>query len=314
MSTSDIDYSIVIPVYYNEGSLKRTFELIKSKVMDQHQELNGEVIFVDDGSGDDSLKELLELRTQYPACVKVIKFTRNFGQPNAVMAGMNLATGRCTVSMSADLQDPPELISDMLQYHLNEGFEIVICSRESRDESTVRRVTSQFFYKLMKKLSFPDMPDKGFDYVLLGERPKALILESNESNAFLQGQVLWTGFPIKYIPYRRLRREVGESQWSLGKKVKYLIDGVLGYSYLPIRAMSVIGGITALSGFIYALLIFVAYFFTDNAVKGWSPLMMAFLILSGIQMLMLGIIGEYLWRTLDQVKGRKPYIVDKVYQ
>jgi dolichol-phosphate mannosyltransferase len=243
----------------------------------------------------------------------VIKFIRNFGQLQAIMAGYKLARGKCVISISADLQDPPELMNDMIDHYFNKGFHIVVCSRESRDESFFRRGTSEVFYYLMKKLSFPNMPSKGFDFVLLSDKVKNIILKNQESNAFFQGQILWTGFNIKFIPYKRQKRSIGTSRWTFDKKIKYLIDGVLSYSYFPLRAMSVIGLIISLLGFSYAFIIFLSKIFGSIPVQGWAPIMITVLVLSGIQMLMLGIIGEYLWRTLDQVRNRQPYIIEEVY-
>lgn len=313
MAAHEVDYSIVVPVYYNEGCLWTTFTTIKQNVIDKNAHLRAELIFVDDGSGDNSLAELREIQRTNPGLVKVIKFTRNFGQVQAIMAGFRLATGKCIINISADMQDPPELISEMLSYHFEKGYEIVICSRESREETWFRRFTSQVFYKLMKKLSFPNMPEKGFDFALVGYKVKNLMLNHEEANPFFQGQILWSGYPIKFIPYTRVDRKIGESRWTLSKKIKSLLDGVLGYSYFPIRMMSVAGAIVAISGFIYAFAILINFFAHGNPVQGWTPLMILLLLLSGVQMLMLGIIGEYLWRTLDQVKNRPGYIIEQVF-
>jgi len=313
MAESEVDYSIVVPVYFNEGCLWSTFNTIKQQVVDKNTHLRAELIFVDDGSNDNSLAELLEIRQADPALVKIIKFTRNFGQVQAILAGIRLSTGKCVINISADLQDPPELISQMLSYHFEKGYEIVICSRESREETWFRRFTSQVFYKLMKKLSFPNMPEKGFDFALLGTKVTSLMLRNEEANPFFQGQILWSGYPIKFIPYTRVDRKIGQSRWTLAKKIKSLLDGVMGYSYFPIRMMSTAGAVVAISGFIYALIIFIDFFIRGNPVQGWTPLMIILLLLSGVQMLMLGIIGEYLWRTLDQVKNRPGYIIEQVF-
>ncbi|MFZ5571362.1 MAG: glycosyltransferase family 2 protein [Thermodesulfobacteriota bacterium] len=314
MSEYTVDYSIIIPVYYNEGSLAKTFDILKKEVIGRNPDLTAEIIFIDDGSGDNSFQEMTELKNAAPQLVRLIKFTRNFGQLQAIMAGFKLARGKCVINISADLQDPPELINEMIYYHFQEHREIVICTREARDESFFRRVTSQLFYSIMKRLSFPNMPQKGFDFVLLSDKVKQVILNSRESNAFFQGQILWTGYSIHFIPYVRRRREIGKSRWTFGKKIKYLIDGVMSYSYFPIRMMSVIGAITALIGFGYAFVIFTAWLFAGGSVKGWAPLMIAILVLSGVQMLMIGIVGEYLWRTLDQVRERQPYIIDRIIE
>ena len=313
MNEKIVDVSIVIPVYYNEGSLNLIYQSIEEKVIKINPEKSCEIVFVDDGSGDNSFDELMQIRNEHPDIVKIIKFIRNFGQLQAIMAGYKLARGKCVITISADLQDPPELINDMIDYHFDKGYHVVVCSRESRDESFFRRGTSEVFYYLMKKMSFPNMPSKGFDYVLLSDKVKNIILKNQESNAFFQGQILWTGFNIKFIPYTRLKRSVGKSRWTFSKKIKYLIDGVMSYSYFPLRAMSVIGLIISLLGFSYAILIFFSKIFGSVPVQGWAPIMIEVLVLSGIQMLMLGIIGEYLWRTLDQVRHRQPYIIEEIY-
>ncbi|MFA5410234.1 MAG: glycosyltransferase, partial [Candidatus Omnitrophota bacterium] len=137
--------------------------------------------------------------------------------------------------------------------------------------------------------------------------------EGREANPFLQGQILWTGYKIKFLPYKRKKREIGESKWTFSKKVTYLIDGVMGYSYLPLRMMSFIGMIVAFAGFLYAIVVLIARIIGNIPAKGWAPLMIVILVLSGIQMLMLGIIGEYLWRTLNQVRRRQNYIIEKIY-
>jgi len=157
------------------------------------------------------------------------------------------------------------------------------------------------------------MPAGGFDFFLISKRVKESILINYESNPFVQGKILWTGFNKKFIAYNREKRKHGKSQWSFSKKIKYLIDGVMGYSYLPLRLMSLVGIIISFFGFAYAATIFCAKIFGGIPIAGWAPIMMMILILSGIQMLMLGIIGEYLWRALDQVRNRPLYIIDRTY-
>lgn len=307
------DYSIVIPVYYNEGSLVTTMENLKSRVIDRNADLACEVIFIDDGSGDGSLAELLRVRETYPDLVKVIKLTRNFGQVSAMTAGFTKARGRCVIAISADGQDPPELINQMID-EFQAGHEVVVATREDREESRFRIWTSRLFYELMRKLSFRNMPPGGFDFFLLGRRPLDAILRNQEAHPFLQGQILWTGYPVKFLSYTRLRRQVGKSRWSFGKKLTYLLDGVMSYSFVPIRLMSAAGGVVALSGFLYAAVIFVDRLIWGNPVQGWAPLMIVLLIVSGLQLLMLGIIGEYLWRTLAQARRREPYLIDAIYE
>ena len=307
------DLSIVIPVYYDQGALKTLVESIKKKVLAQHPDLSCEIVFVDDGSGDGSLDELLEIRDENPALVKVIKLTRNFGQPYARLAGLFYARGKCVVSMSADGQNPPELINDLLHAHFEENYQIVICARSGRDETWFRIVTSWFFYMLMRKLSFSNMPKGGFDFVLLGRKALDIILRNQDAHPFFQGQILWTGFRSKTIEYHRLERKVGKSRWTLGKRITLLIDGVLGYSFAPIRIISLFGMATTVAGFMIAILILVRRLILGTSAAGWSTLIVTILIMGGIQTLMLGVIGEYLWRTLAQSRNRELYIVECIY-
>jgi len=307
-----LDFSIVIPVYFNEGSLSATMDKIKSEVLARHA-WNCEVIYVDDGSGDGSLNELLGMCRANPGLVKVVKFTRNFGQVQALMAGYNLARGKCVISLSADGQDPVSLINDMLKAHFEERCEIVICAREGRDESAYRIWTSRLFYALMRVLGFGNMPPGGFDYVLLGRKAVDAILRNREAHPFWQGQILWTGFKPKIIPYHRLQRTTGKSRWSFGRKLTYLLDGILSYSFVPIRLMSLAGIAVAFSGFLYAALILILRLLGGIPVQGWAPLMIIVLLLGGFQMLMLGIIGEYVWRTLAQSRQRAPYVIEEIF-
>ncbi|MEW6602126.1 MAG: glycosyltransferase family 2 protein [Nitrospirota bacterium] len=309
----EVDYSIIIPVYYNEGSLEKTFDVLNDKVIQNNKGLTCELIFIDDGSKDNSFNKLLELRERHPDLVKVIKLTRNFGQVSAMTAGYRYANGKCLINISADLQDPPELINEMIGYHFRDKYEIVIGTRESRDESYFRRKTSDMFYSMINKLSFSNMPSGGFDFALISRRVRDIMFDKQEANPFWQGQILWTGYEIKYIPYQRRMRESGESRWTFSKKIKYLIDGVTSYSYFPLRLMSVVGSLVALFGFLYAINIIYGKIFGDVPFEGWAPIMILILVLSGIQMLMIGIVGEYLWRVLDQVRNRQPYIVEKIY-
>jgi dolichol-phosphate mannosyltransferase len=307
------DYSIVVPVYFNEGALTDLLATIKADVMAKTAGRSCEVIFVDDGSRDGSLDELRRLQRVNPALVTVVKLTRNFGQVSALLAGFGLARGRCVVAMSADGQDPATLIPQMLEAHFVERYQIVVGARKGRDESRFRIWTSRLFYVLMRKLSFPEMPPGGFDYVLLGRPVLDVLLRNREVNPFLQGQILWTGFKIKFLEYQRAERKIGTSRWTLAKKLSYLVDGVIGYSFFPIRILSLMGILVALLGFAYAILIAILKVMWKIPVQGWAPLMIVILVMSGVQIVMLGVIGEYVWRTLAQARNRDPYIIEAIY-
>jgi glycosyltransferase involved in cell wall biosynthesis len=309
------DITIVLPVYFNQENLRRTFALLKQEVIDVHPELRFELVCVDDGSGDRSMEVLLELQREQPDVVRVIKLTRNFGQVSALWCGYRHARGRYTVSMSADGQDPARLLNDILDGHIKEGYDVVICAREERDESAYRVLTSRVFYRLVQTLSFSNMPPGGFDLVSMSRRALDIFLQQPETHAFFQGQILWMGFPHKLIPYKREERQGGRSRWTFRKKLTYLIDGVLSYSYAPLRLMSLLGLGCALTGFAYAMLIIVLRLTGHVPVVGLlTPLMVVVLVLGGMQMLMLGIVGEYLWRTLAQTRNRPLYVIDRVFE
>ncbi|MGQ0633146.1 MAG: glycosyltransferase family 2 protein [Planctomycetaceae bacterium] len=312
--SEQVDCSIVIPVYFNAGSLIPTFESIAADVFAANPSRTFEAVFVDDGSTDRSPEELQELLRRHPDTVRVVQLTRNFGQVNAIMAGLAVARGRASIVISADGQDPPALMNEMLAAHFDGNYEIAICERMGRDESPYRVATSRLFYAIMRRLCFVNMPPGGFDYVLLGPRARQALLASTEANPFFQGQILALGYRVKFLQYRRRDRLCGQSRWTFSKKLTYLIDGVAAYSFFPLRFMSLAGICIAGLGLCYALFVLVYWFVRGNPVQGWTPLMIVILVLGGVQMLMLGVIGEYVWRTLAQVRGRPKYIIERIYE
>ncbi len=264
-----------------------------------------ELLFVNDGSTDASLVELLALKER-DAKVRVISFTRNFGQMAAILAGWQYARGECVINMAADLQDPPEQCVPMIKAW-EEGSEIVISYRRTHQTSFARKLTSRIFYWLL----LPNVPPGGFDFALLDRKVLNVINSLSERNRFYQYDILWTGYRTKFIPYDKLRRKTGKSQYNTVKRFRNFYSAFLNVSYLPIRLLTVVGGGFAVSGFLYALTIIWAYYAHMIPFQGWAPIMMLLLIIGGIIMFMLGILGEYIWRILDEVKGRPNYVVDK---
>ena len=310
----NIDYSIVIPVYYNQGELTPLMRSLTTLVLQANPGRAGELIFVDDGSGDGSLEELRRIQSEFPAMVTIIKLTRNFGQAGALLAGYEQAKGKCVITMSADGQEPPEMVNEMLTAFFEENYDIVICARTGRDESLYRKVTSHLFYYLMRKVTFENMPQGGFDFWLMSRRALLVFSRNSDAHSFFPARVLWMGFRTKVLSYRRRERLAGVSRWTFANKFTVLLDGMMGYSFAPIRVMSLVGCVFSLLGFVYAGLIMIDTLFLGNPVKGWAPLMIMVLVIGGFQMIMLGIIGEYLWRTLAQVRGRDAYLIDAIYE
>lgn len=303
--------SIIIPVYRNEGSINPTYINLKAVLEDVSDTYEYEIIFINDGSDDNSLDKLLSIK-KIDSHVKVIDFVRNFGQVSAIHAGFEDAKGDMLVSISADMQDPPTLILDMLK-KWEEGYKVVACSRVDREDDLISILTSKIFYRLMK-VSVPKMPAGGFDYFLLDKTVYKNIIGLNERNSFLQGDILWFGYEPYFIEYKRLKRNLGRTQWTIGKKIKYFIDGLINTSYLPIRFMSFIGLITSIMGLMYSITVFLIWLFKGTPFKGYAPIMMVLLITSGLIMVMLGVIGEYLWRTYDEVRKRQKYIIKDRYE
>lgn len=296
--------SFVIPVFRNEGSITPTYQKLYDLV--QSLQLEYELIFVNDGSDDNSINELITLHEK-DANVKVLSFSRNFGQVPAMIAGWKEVTGDAVVTMSADLQEPIELIAEMIA-KWKSGNEIVICHRNDREDSFIANNASLVFYKLMKYVN-PKMPKGGFDFLLIDRKALDVLNQIDERNRFFQGDILWLGFNVAFIPYNRLKRTIGKSQWTLSKKLKYFLDGLLNTSYMPIRVMSLMGIVFSLLGFIYAIVIAYNRLMHNTPFDGWAPIMILILIIGGLIMLMLGIIGEYVWRTYDETRKRPIYII-----
>ena len=298
--------TFVIPVFRNRGTIQATYDQIVAMLAESWPGFDHQFVLVDDGSDDGSLEEMLALRSHDPR-VECLSFSRNFGQVPAIVAGLRESRGDAVVILSADLQDPVRLIADMIA-RWREGSQVVVCYRVAREDTLAARVTSKFFYSLIK-ITNPKMPTGGFDFVLLDRQPARVMAELKDRNRFFQGDILWLGFRTQFIPYERQKRTVGKSQWTLWKKVKYFIDGLISTSYLPIRFMSLLGTLTALAGFVYALVVVYVRLTNAQPFTGYAPLMIVLLIIGGLIMTMLGVIGEYVWRIYDETRARPSYVV-----
>jgi dolichol-phosphate mannosyltransferase len=265
-----------------------------------------ELVFVDDGSKDRSLREILDVR-QRDSCVKAITFTRNFGQMAAMIAGFKEATGDAVINISADLQDPVELIPQMVK-KWEEGSEIVVCCRAGRSDSFLAGLFSRIAYGVIR-LSVPQIPRGGFDVVLMDRPVMNAFNAIDVRHRFFQGDLLWAGYRTSFIPYVRQKRTIGRSQYSFRKKLKNFLDAVLDASYLPIRFISLVGLITAGLGLLYSASIVFSWLRGETPFKGWAPIMIAILLVGGLIMVMLGVIGEYVWRINEEVRKRPNYVV-----
>lgn len=302
--------SIIVPIYYNELNIPHLYEQMKEKILSR-TDFEAEIVCVDDGSKDGSYKALLELREKDDR-FKVVKLSRNFGSHTAILAGFAHATGDCMTMVAADLQEPLEIIIEMYE-KWKQGKKVVIAVRKDREDGFFQKLFSNTYYSLMQKYALKDMPSGGFDCFFIDKKVRDVLVSMNEKNSSIVGQVLWAGFEMDKIYYVRKKREIGESKWTLSKKIKLFLDSFMAFSYVPIRFISTLGIFISIVGFILAVFLIVNKFMFNVPVQGWTTMMITLLMLSGIQMLTLGVIGEYLWRNFDESRGRPTYIVEETH-
>lgn len=303
--------SVVVPIYFNEGTLETLYERLSAMHGELADRAELEIVLVDDGSRDRSRDILEDLANRDPVRVRSVLLSRNFGSFNAILAGLNHATGDCIAIISADLQDPPEMIPAMYK-RWETGDRTVMAVREKREDPFLTRIFSNISYTILRRLAIRNFPKGGFDFVLIDRQVRDIIVGMGERNTFLMGLIVWVGFTQSQIHYTRRNREDGESRWTFWKKVKYLIDSILAFSYAPMRFMSTIGFILAFLGVCYALFLIIQRLTFHVAVPGWTALMVVVLVLFGFQFVAMGVTGEYLWRTLDEVRRRPAFIVERV--
>lgn len=300
--------SIVVPVYYNEGSLPHLYMALKK--LEENLLQRGvalELIFVDDGSGDDSFLELMKIKRARPA-TKVIKLTRNFGNIRAEKTGYRYVTGDCFCALSADLQDPPELVEEMVDYWLD-GEKFVICVREQREDPPLTTFFANLFYKLVRHLVIRNYPRGGFDLALMDKAMLPYMLNSGKNiNTAMFAYSL--GFEPKKIRYKRQKRQYGKSRWTFAKKFNYFIDSILGFSVIPLHLISWIGITLAIVSFLYGAYVILDVLIKGIEVPGFASLFTLTAFLFGLTLTMLGIIGQYIWRIFDEVNGAPESVIE----
>lgn len=301
-------FSIIIPIYKNEFNLPITIPYIVESIPTLFPEYNVELILVNDGSPDASWEIMQQYQKQYSDLIRIASFTKNFGQASAIYYGLSIAKGDVLGVISADLQDPFELFVEMLKKY-EEGNSLVCAIRDERDEHGLGVLFSKLTHKLIRRFINPDYPIGGFDFYLMDSSVKENLLKTYEKNSQPQLLLLWQGVPTTFIKYERRKREVGKSGWTLSKKIKLFIDIFTTYSYLPLRVMSVTGCITAILAFLYSAYLFISALLLPRVVLGWTTLAVMIAFFSGLILLSLGVLGEYLWRIFDEVKQKPIYIV-----
>jgi glycosyltransferase involved in cell wall biosynthesis len=303
---ADATISVVVPCFNEEAVIEATHRRLCDTLADL--EFTLELIYVDDGSSDATFAKLSEFATR-DSHTRVLRLSRNFGHQIAVTAGLEKARGDAVVIIDADLQDPPEVILDMLQ-QWQAGYDVAYGQRTERaDESTFKLLTARYFYRLINAMSETPIPLDSGDFRLLDRRVVAALQQMPERDRFLRGMVSWVGFRQVAVPYARQRRHAGESKYPLGKMLRFATDGIVSFSAKPLKMATWVGTAVstfAVMGILYAVAMRI---FTEHWVSGWTFLTVAILFLGGIQLLFLGVIGEYIARIYQEGKERPLYFI-----
>ena len=268
-----------------------------------------EIVMVDDGSGDNSWEIMQQIQAMDDN-VHCVKLSRNFGEHAALLAGLSVCTGDCAVTKQADLQEDSSLILEMYD-SWKKGNKVVLAVRRSRDESKIKVFFANMYYLLIRKFVNKNMPVGGCDCYLIDRKVIEVLQLLDEKNSSLTLQVLWAGFKTDYVYFDRKNREKGKSRWTLSKKIKLVVDSMMSFSYVPIRVMTFVGIIFNLCAVALFISVLVEFFTVGTPVAGWSSLMCVILCSFGLVLLMLGILGEYIWRALDAARTRPPFIIDE---
>jgi dolichol-phosphate mannosyltransferase len=303
--------SIIIPCYFNAENIPATSKALLENEKNFAADITFEYVMVDDGSKDDTIGALKRFQQDNLGKVKIIKLSGNFGSYNAIQAGMKYATGDCNIVISADLQDPVELMPQMVNFW-KQGTKLVLANRQERNDSFFTNLFAKYYQKLIKKYALPALPDGGFDYCLFDKQLREEVVALNEKNTNSLYLLLSLNYPYVCIPYTRKKRELGKSRWTLKKKINLFIDSFVSFSYAPLRLITIMGLLSGTITLGYAVFIVFARLSGWIQVEGFTAMMLVFLLVGSFQMIALGIIGEYLWRTLEASRKRPPYVVDEV--
>jgi dolichol-phosphate mannosyltransferase len=304
---ADVKISVIVPVYNEEANLP----LLRARLVPVLEALVGtawEVLFINDGSRDGSMAVLRSF-TANDARLRYINFSRNFGHQIAVWAGLDRAQGEAIAIIDADLQDPPEVIAD-LYAKLQNGYEVVYARRRQRQgESPLKLLTARVFYRILAAITSVEIPVDTGDFRIVDRKVVQVLRNMNEHNKFIRGQIAWIGFRQTFVEYDRQSRNAGQTGYTYGKMFRFALDGITSFSDFPLKLASFIGFAVAGISFVLGMVALYARFVTQDYVPGWASLMITILFLGGVQLVSLGIIGEYLSRISQDVKNRPLYVV-----
>lgn len=300
--------SIIIPIFNEEETIAELYKRIENVL--KSLKFDFEIIFINDGSKDSSLKLLENLR-QKDNRIKILSFSRNFGHQIAISAGIDYANGGAAIIMDGDLQDPPELIPKMLEKH-QESYEIVYAKRKTRQDAFFKKFTASMFYRLINMLSDTKIPQEVGDFRLMDRKALNGLKQLKEKSRFIRGLTSWIGFKHTVIEFERDKRFAGQTNYPLNKMIKLAIDSITGFSYKPLKIATYVGFSTAMIGFlggVYAVILKILE--PTSTVLGWTTIIIAIFFMGGIQLMILGIIGEYIGRIYTETQNRPLYIIDK---
>ena len=300
--------SIVIPIYNEEENIDSLINRLRTVVA--QMQISCEYIFVNDGSKDHSFQLIKNLALADPA-IKYIDFSRNFGHQIAVSAGLDLATGDRVAIIDADLQDPPELIIEMFA-KMDQGYEVVYAKRNNRNgESWLKKFTAKVFYRILKSITSVKIPVDTGDFRIIDRKVVNVLKQMPEHNKFLRGQISWIGFKQTYVEYDRKVRQAGSTGYTYKKMIRLALDGITSFSNFPLKVASICGFVV--SGIAFMVMIYALYsrYITKDYVEGWTSTIISVLFLGGIQLISIGIIGEYISRLSENARNRPLYIINE---
>jgi glycosyltransferase involved in cell wall biosynthesis len=308
--SGDVELSVVVPLYNEELNIDYLFERLVTVL--SRLNMKYEIICVNDGSKDNTLERLIEYHHQNPE-IKVVNLSRNYGKEIALSAGLDYANGNAVVPIDADLQDPPELIAELVE-KWREGYDVVYATRRSREgESWVKRFTANVFYRTLDSISSVPIPRDTGDFRLLDRRVVDALKQMPERNRFMKGLFAWVGFKQTSVLYDRPSRYKGETTWNYWQLWNLAIDGFTSFSFIPLKVWSYIGLLVAMPSFFYATFLVIRTLIFGVDFPGYASIMVAILFLGGVQLVSLGIIGEYIGRVYEEVKRRPLYLVRESY-
>lgn len=300
------ELSVIIPVYNEEANIQLLFERLNTVISQLN--VDTEFIFVNDGSQDHSMNMIREL-SEKNASVRYIDFARNFGHQIAVTAGLERCSGNAAIIIDADLQDPPELILELYK-KWKEGYEVVYAKRKTREgENFLKKFTAKIFYRTLKKITSINIPLDTGDFRLIDRKIVDVLRAMPEQQKFLRGQISWIGFRQTFVEYDRDARYAGKTGYTYKKMIRFALDGITSYSNLPLKFATVTGFLV--SGITFLMILYALYsrFISKNYVPGWTSLMLAVLFIGGVQLISIGIIGEYISRLSANIRNRPLYVV-----